>query len=364
MRILFDATILDSRGTGFERYAREILNALSKFPVEVFAIVSSPGVDVPNGVTKISPWTARPSDLKLQLFRQVSMASIVRELGIDIFFCPVPEVSIFLPCPQVAVIHDVIPLVFPETDRNTFRFLKTILPRLINRLSAIATPSIHSKMDIEKAYPYFRGEVLANPNAFSKEIFFPRTSDETANAKLLHGLTGKPFTLFLGEARPYKNIEGLVKAFAEIKGETYLAIAGKLGKMEAAIREVIVAHKMEERVLLLGYVSDSDLAALYSSCEIFVFGSFYEGFGIPPLEAMACGAPVVCSNASSLPEVCGEAAVYFDPHQHHQVVAAIQNTLGDHFALQALREKSLLQAAGFSYQKAAENLISLFQRLI
>jgi len=171
-----------------------------------------------------------------------------------------------------------------------------------------------------------------------------------------------PYVLSLGTLQPRKNYVRLIKAFANLPlANLRLYIAGGRGWLYEDI--FAEAQKHGDRVHVLGFVDDADLPALYRGAALFAFPSLYEGFGIPPLEAMACGIPVVCSNASSLPEVAGDAALMVDPFDVDALAEAMARALEDTDLQQEMVAKGLAQAEQFTWEKAARQLLGLFKVL-
>jgi len=181
-----------------------------------------------------------------------------------------------------------------------------------------------------------------------------------------YGLAGRPYILSVGTIQPRKNIVRLIRAFARMKSVTrrpeQLLIAGGRGWLYQDVATEAARHGDDVRIL--GFASDADLPALYRGAALFVFPSFYEGFGLPVLEAMACGVPVVCSNASSLPEVAGEAALLIDPHDEAGLAYAMQRALEDEPLRRKMAAGGLEQAAQFTWERAARQLLATFTAVI
>lgn len=196
-------------------------------------------------------------------------------------------------------------------------------------------------------------------------IFYPRPQEELDAVTRRYELTS-PFILFTGSVEPRKNLIGLLKAYIalpeHIRREVKLLIVGFSGWRNREIMEIMQKYRQDIRYL--GYVTEDDLAALYTLAELFVYPSFYEGFGLPPLEAMACGATVIVSNTSAMPEVCGDGALYVDPNDTDQIAQTMSNLLQDTDMKARLSEKGKSRAMLFSWDKAAEDHIKLFQQVM
>jgi glycosyltransferase involved in cell wall biosynthesis len=170
------------------------------------------------------------------------------------------------------------------------------------------------------------------------------------------------YLLSVGETRPYKNIPRLLEAFARLDAPGLdLVLVGRHDPRERDLRALAERLGVGGRVRFLGFVPDEQLAALYSGAVAFVFPSLYEGFGIPLLEAMACGCPVVTSDLASMPEVCGEAAVYVDPSDADAIAAGMASVVGDREMSAALARRGLERAARFSYRSAAESILEVLR---
>ena len=191
-----------------------------------------------------------------------------------------------------------------------------------------------------------------------------RSPAESRKVLARRGLPEEEFWLGVGTVEPRKNYRMLIEAYKELlnrrQDERALYIAGGKGWMESDIRQFVTENGLQSKVKFLGYVDDAELSALYSSCFAFIYPSFYEGFGLPVLEAMSCGAPVICSNSTSLPEVAGEAALLIDPHSRDSLLSAMLEIGRNGDLVCKLRGNSLLQAGKFSWEKAARKTLAVY----
>jgi glycosyltransferase involved in cell wall biosynthesis len=175
----------------------------------------------------------------------------------------------------------------------------------------------------------------------------------------------RDFILYVGTLEPRKNLKGIIQAYnySRAKDDFLLVLAGGKGWKYKHIFRLVNQLKLQDRVVFCGYMPDSDLPALYNSASVFVYPSFYEGFGLPPLEAMACGTPVIVSDTTSLPEVTGDAGIYVDPFDIEQISVSIDTVLSDVKLCRTLRERGLMRAKLFSWEKTARETIKLYKRL-
>lgn len=279
----------------------------------------------------------------------------------DIFYSPLHEGMLFPVCKQIITVFDVLPLVYPKTYPRLYYYFKHILPILLKRSSKVITISEYTKQELVSIFKVPEDKIEVLYLGYNKEVFYPRDLKETERVKRKYGLDR--FILFLGEMREYKNVIGLIKATKLVNAKVQLVLAGKMENNEKAIKQAIDEEKLNHRVKLLGFVSDKDLSRLYSSAEVFVLPSKYEGFGIPVLEAMACGCPVAVSRTTALPEVVNDAGEYFNPYNPKDIAHTIQKLL-DHKTMQKeLKQKSLIRANNFSYEKTAQGILSLLEKV-
>ncbi|MDW8394981.1 MAG: glycosyltransferase family 1 protein [Anaerolineae bacterium] len=272
--------------------------------------------------------------------------------------------------PSVTSLYDAIPLRYPDSLPSArARWAVRVGFWLASKLSTqIVTLSSSAAEDLLSYFPYLRGRVVVVPGA-PDPVFRPMASHE-AEAHLAQRLTqvSQPFALYLASNKPHKNLPRLVEAWRIVVATLgdrapRLVIAGHYDPRYPEAQQLVSALGLEHKVVFVGLVSDAEATALYSTCALFVFPSLYEGFGLTPLEAMACGAPVACSNTSSLPEVVGDAAVLFDPHRADDIAAACLRVLTDETLQANLRQASLRQAARFSWREAAARTLEVYRAI-
>ncbi|MBV6451987.1 MAG: D-inositol-3-phosphate glycosyltransferase [Anaerolineales bacterium] len=245
---------------------------------------------------------------------------------------------------QALTIHDLSPLEHPEWFAETYSaWSRLLLPMLARRVRVIFVPSNYVK---EKVTTRFGVEnIVVAPNGVDTAIFHPSAKQGALDFP-------KKYILFVGSIQPRKNLAGLMRAWHEVKDEfndTWLVVAGAAGGVFRSVK-----FSSDERVRFLGYVPDERLPALYANAELFVLPSFDEGFGLPALEAMACGTPVIVSNGGALPEVAGDAGFIFDLSTPATLAQGLRECLSDEKLRAALIEKGLARAKQFSWQASAE----------
>ncbi len=292
------------------------------------------------------------------------------------------------PCPTVVTIHDIsfehYPQFFSPRDRL---ILKTLVPLSARHARRIITVSEHAKREIMACYDIPADKITVTYEAASEQ-FRPITDPvalQVVRAK--YGIPDGPFILALGNLQPRKNIRRLVEAFARVvnsqqstvkNGQSFqnadhcslstvhcsLIIAGKAQWRESEIFQAVRGRDIENGVIFPGYVDDADLPALYSAATVFVYPSLYEGFGLPPLEAMACGTPVISSNAASLPEVVGDAAFTVNPTDTDGLARALLAVLATPTLQENLRQSGLQRAAQFSWDRCAAMTLAVYLQTV
>ena len=283
----------------------------------------------------------------------------------DVLFVPAHVLPLVHPPRSVVTIHDLGYLYFPRAHRLLDRLYLDLSTRFNARAAAhIIADSQATKRDLVERYGVEPSKISVIYPGYDEEAFQPLRDREAIEAvKTRYGIAGD-YILFVGTIQPRKNLVRLMEAFSLLKrqaADLQLVIAGKKGWLYEAIFRRVRELGLEGRVVFTGYVAEEDLPALFSGARLFVFPSLYEGFGLPVLEAMACGTPVVCSNASSLPEVAGDAALLFDPLDVEGMAAAMERILSDKRLRAELIERGLKRARGFSWEKCARQTLAVLE---
>ena len=269
------------------------------------------------------------------------------------------------PVPVVVSVHDVSYLEHPEF----FPFpralqLRCTVERTVRSAARILTPSEFSRRAIAKAYGLDPERIAVVPNGVSST--FRPVARETALARVQarFGIPG-PYILTVGDLQPRKNQAGLIQAFEELLRESpqlphRLVLVGKETFLGSAVRKTAQQSRVADRIHFTGFVDDDELLDLYAGCELFVFPSFYEGFGMPIVEAMACGRAVACSNASAMPEVADAAALLFDAHSIGQMTRAMRDLILDHELRARMERLGLARASLFSWEQAVQKTLDVY----
>lgn len=269
---------------------------------------------------------------------------------------------------KIVTVHDMVYKSFPETVRGRTKYmLDTGLKRSMKRADRIVTDSEFSKQEIIRYFPQFADKIRVVYCGVDTDRFHPVTDMAQIQAVKEKYAIDRDYFLYLGTLEPRKNLERLMDAYAQFcqgKSEPpYLVLAGGKGWLDDGIYQKVQKLHLEASVLFTEYVPDGEICPLMCGALAFVFPSIYEGFGLPPLEAMACGVPVLTTHAASLPEVVGKDAVVVDPYQISAIADGLEQLYTDADLRQRLREAGPKRAAMFSWENSAKQLYAVYQEV-
>jgi len=374
MRALLDFTQIPKDRTGVGVYAENLVKELVhhfKAPDILFLLVQKDEQRIRQIVKGCSnvviislPTTLFRNRALLLFFEQLIMPFLLMRRQIDVVHSLHYTHPLFSPCSRVVTIHDLTHLLFPELHTTGRRLVMAFFGRhAVRHAEGVLFISNATCVDAEKLIPTvnenFRRVV---PHGVDPQEF--QISRELTK-KVLDGLSiTKPFLLFIGTLEPRKNIVRLIQAFERVAGEFpdfILVIAGKPGWGFDEIFTAMRTGEHRNRIRYLGFVTEVEKKALLSECEELIYPSLYEGFGLPVLEAMAMGAPVITSNISSLPEVTGEAAVLIDPFSVDDMTAAIRDMANSATRRRELSALGKQRASTFSWEKTAKQTFDLYK---
>jgi glycosyltransferase involved in cell wall biosynthesis len=373
LRIGIDYTPAVKQGAGIGRYTRGLIDALARLDDEnrYTLVVAN---DVPQ-----TGWPTLPENFNVKLlplperllnlvWHRLSLPLAVDRLTgpFDVFHSPNFVLPPLARARALLTVHDLSFLRFPAGAEPGLRaWLEKIVPRSLARADAVLADSRSTQtdlIDVLNVAPELITVVGAGVEARFRPI---KAETELARVRRRYYLPER-FILGLGTLEPRKNFPGLIRAFQQVAGadpSLRLVIAGQEGWLFDDIYRVTATSPVRNRIQFLGFVDEADLPALYNLAAIFAFPSFYEGFGIPVLEAMACGIPVVCSDNSSLPEVAGSAAQLVPTGDVEALAEALQRCLADESLRQDMIGHGFEQARKFTWTAAASRLLSVYRRL-
>ena len=272
------------------------------------------------------------------------------------------------PCPVVATIHDLSFEHLPETFKRRSRTqLRLTVRRTARMARSVIAPSEYSRRDLVETYKLRPESVTVTPLAAAPHFAPVRDEGERRRARELYGIKGD-YILAVGSIQPRKNLVRLVEAYADLRGARpeaklpQLVLAGKRGWLYGETLHAVERHSRDGDIRLAGYVQEADLPALYTDALCFVYPSYFEGFGLPPLEAMQCGAPVIAGNRASLPEVMGSAGLLVDPFDKSELARAINRVIEDEELRLELRARGLERARAFTWRETARLTLLVYER--
>lgn len=371
MRIGIDARFFGSLGKGLGRYTERLVTYLEKFnsPDEFVVFLRQENWD---HYTPTNPrFSKQLADCRWYSFEeQRELPRLVRAAGIDLMHYPHFNVPLLAPTPFVVTIHDLILTHFPTRRATTLGPLKywgkqlayrITLSRAVSRAKHILTVSNFTKQDIQQYFGYDPKKITVTYEAVDA---FPKPVSNDAELMKGAGITGR-YLLYVGNAYPHKNLEQLVpflKALPPKFSDLTLVVVCKPDYFLDRFRNQIKTAGLSAKVVFPGYVSDATLGALYRQAQAYIFPSLYEGFGLPPLEAMSQGTPVMSSDASCLPEVLGNAALYFNPKDVRGMLAALERLDNPAFRAEQIQVGSQW-VKRYSWRTLAEQTLAVYHNI-
>lgn len=375
MRIGIDARTLSGRYTGDRTYWRGLIGGLAALdtPHEYFLYTRLPIDDPPPGLDGRFTWRTLPAPANDALWLLSAFPRALKADSIDVAHTQYNIPQTGAPCPVVTTVHDITFALHPEWFLPRDRWiLNTFVPRSMRRACHVIADSESTRRDILRRYKGRIGDdhvstiLLAVDAQFAPPPGGQESARALANSRL--GLNDKPYVLSVGVLQPRKNLGTLLDAFALIKLGPHppphrLLVVGKRGWLGEDLDKQVaqLPPAVSENIVWTGYVPDQNLPALYGGADAFCYPSKYEGFGLPPLEAMACGCPTLCARASSLPEVVGDAALLLPAENSHAWANALEKLLSAPLMQARWRERGLARAALFSWERTARATLDVYE---
>lgn len=368
MRIALDGMPLASPLTGVGHYTLELAKALAlAAPGDTFTLVSPlPSQPIENQLPVNLSQRILQRSLLNRRWWSVGLPLYLKRESFDLFHGTNYEIPLWSKLPSVVTIHDLSLLLHPEAhERHLVRRARWRLPLMARRASKIITPTNSVKSEVCERLEISPDRVVVTPEA--PRMDFRRREDLEVREVLSRLGIKDDFLLFVGTLEPRKNLFRLLEAFERVLRETSLSpqlvIAGGQGWLMENLSSVIEEKKLQHHVRLTGYLKDEDLCALYSSCKAFIYPSLYEGFGLPPLEAMACGAPVITSGIPSIAETVGGAARLVEPHDGNELSASMLELLSDEDMRRHFSEAGVERAKTFTWEKTARQTLEVYREI-
>ncbi|MCB4792729.1 MAG: glycosyltransferase family 4 protein [Elusimicrobia bacterium] len=358
MKIGIDARMIDNSGIG--TYIKLLLKHIKDFDKNEYLLFGDPA--------KLNHFGIKTIEAKFPIYsitEQLKLPGMIENSKVDIFHEPHYNIPYFYSGKMVVSIHDLIHILFPQflSSRAAYYYAKFFLASACEKSQRIMTISENTKNDIIK---HFRVE----PSKI-KVIYIginPVFKPSLELAKEVREKIGK-YILYVGALRPHKNVHTLVEAFNRLKKKNEishkLVLVGN-GKKDyiVKIQKMIAAYSIENSVLMPEVLNQEELRKYYCGADVFVFPSLYEGFGLPPLEAMASGCPVITSNSSSMPEVVGDAGIMTDAQDIDRLSNAIYKVISDEGLRKKMIEKGIARSKIFSYEKTVRETVNIYNDVL
>lgn len=366
MNIAIEARALSAPSGGVKTYTHELLkHLLALHPEDVFEFIYGSYVPVGNFPTAKETVIPLRSEFLLSYWTSFQVARYIQKTKPSLVHYTKAAIPYFKHVPTVVTIYDIIPILFPDTQSPLRRmYWPYVLEHAAKTADHIMTISQRSKRDIIERFGVSEEKITVTPLAVDLQHFAPLRSRQLAGS-----FAGQaPYILFVGTRDARKNISSLIHAFASIADKIphNLIVAGRPAKKEDSSKLTVVRCKLQHRVQFLGNISYSELPALYSGADIFIWPSLYEGWGFPPQEAMACGTPVIVSDGGPLPEVVGDAGIIvplangsFVEHLAHEMLTLIN----DDTRKKELSQRGITRVQQFSWNTVAETTWKVYENI-
>lgn len=359
------------RGTGIGTYTYQLINSLNNIDKDNNYLLFMPeSCDCDIQFNKNFNVKNISENNKRNFWDEVNIPNILQDCDIEIYH--VPQNGVGLPrdkrCPMVITLHDVIPYRMPETVGPTYlKIFQEQMPDIVSKCDGIITVSEYSKEDIIRTFNFPREKIYVTylaPEPIYKPIDRELSKSLIKNFYSIEG----DFILYIGGFSPRKNILGLIEAFSKLlesyKKDIKLVIAGKKGISYALYKSRAEELHIDDNVLFPGFISLDHLPYLYSASSLFVYPSFYEGFGLPPVEAMACGVPVITSNTTSIPEIVGDSAILINPKDTDELYNSMLMVLKDDELKDSLILKGLMKASELNWSQTGKQTLIAYNKII
>ena len=367
MRIGIDARKLHDFGIG--TYIRNLLRHLARLDAETEFVLLCREAD--KAALASLGQNFRPvfeGAGNYSVSEQLRIPYALKREGVTLFHAPHYVLPPLVPCRSVVTIHDCIHLMFPQylPNRMAFAYARASIALAARRASRVLTVSESSKRDILHFVDAPPEKIDVIYNAYDERFAVEPQEEDVVRVRERYQLQDE-FILYAGNVKPHKNLERLIEAFHLVRrrglDHLKLVLIGDDISKYAALRRAVHQHQLHKYVRFLGYLPEATLAVMYRLAGVFVFPSIYEGFGLPPLEAMASGTPVVTSNVSSLPEVAGDAAVLVDPYDPVSIADGIYHVLSDEQVRSSLRRRGLARAHQFSWEASVRRVREIYREV-
>lgn len=353
--LILSLSILLSQPTGISNYAKNLFPYLKSLNPTLLSAQNYPEFNCYLVSENLSPAQGTKGHFNRLVWTQFQLPQIYKQLKSQLLFSPLPEAPLYTNCRFVVMFHDLIPLRFPKRFSPLTPYHRHYIPQVLNQAQHIICNSHATAKDVINFYHIPVSKITPIPLAHDRNHF-----------RFLNLPTHNYF-LYIGRHDPYKNIQRLITAFAALpnKGDYELWLAGPTDERYTPVLQAQVAQLgITNQVKFLDYIPYSELPKIINQAIALVFPSLWEGFGLPVLEAMACGTPVITSNLSSLPEVAGDAAILINPHNTEEITEAMQVIATDLGLRSRLSSQGITHSQKFSWEKTGKATAEVLSRYL
>ncbi len=358
------------RGTGIGTYTYQLISSINTIDKNNDYLIFLPDDSSLKDLNDNFHIESVMANFTENFWDEVKVPNLLGKQNMDLYHVPQNGVGIStnISCKKTITLHDIIPLRMPETVSDKYlKIFNEELPKIINSCEGIITVSEFSKNDIIKEFNFPKDNIFVTPLA-AEPIYTPISKSYCKKILNSRYQINDNFVLYIGGFSPRKNILGLIDAFSKIpykdRKKTKLVIVGRKGISFDKYYKRAKYLGIENEVIFTGFIPLEDLPLFYNASEMLVYPSFYEGFGLPPLEAMACGTPVIVSNLTSLPEICKDSAILVNPYNIDDISNAINSVLNDNLLMLSMFNKSLIRSMDFSWIDTGKKTIEAYMKMI
>ncbi|UBF29134.1 glycosyltransferase family 4 protein [Kovacikia minuta CCNUW1] len=355
MPILVNFSSVLAQPTGLATYSLNLIKELNPLDIDLVGSSEIAGYRFHPSPSNLTAEYGLKGHLKRLLWVQLKLPKLYHRLASDLLFSPIPEAPLGSDCRWIVTVHDLIPLHFPRRFSPATLYNRYYIPQVLRQSVHLLCNSVATANDIIRFCKISANKITPIPLAYDAENF-----------RFLN-LPTRNYFLYLGRINPYKNVQRLIAAFAALPNHAdyELWLAGPPDKRYLpALENQIKELNLTERVKFLKYVPYGELPKIVNQAIALVFPSLWEGFGLPVLEAMACGTPVITSNLASLPEVAGDAAILVDPYNVGAIAHAMNDLITDPGLRTQLRTTGLTRANHFSWEKTGQETVQVLKQYL
>ncbi len=356
--LLVNLSFLLKKPTGTTNYALNLLPNLQKIEPTLLTSKFLPDYNCYQTRSDQTSEQGSRGHLRRLMWTQFQLVKIYDRLRSQLLFSPIPEAPIFTNCRYIVTVHDFIPLRFPQLSSPLYHYYKSYLPQILSQATHIICNSTTTATETIERFQIPAAKVTPIPLACDSNHFYAHDEAKIADP---------PYFLYLGRHAPYKNVGRIIAAFAQLlsKDRYELWLGGSEdSRYTPQLRAQVIELGLESSVKFLGYIPQTNLPQVIRQATALVFPSLWEGFGLPVLEAMACGTPVITSNLPALVEVAEDAAILVDPYQVKQIASAMHDLSEDRDLCRQLRQAGIQRVSQFNWAQTARSTIGIIERYL